>query len=117
MTTRGTVRGYFAALERGEGWQSFLAEDMTFTSLTSPSRSLAGKETFLAATKRFYSMIASTEMRDLVVEGEKACALTRYELRPPAGAPFASDVAEVFTVHDGKIVDFTICFDSAPYPK
>src|SRR6266850_741596 len=38
---------------------------------------------------------------DLLVDGVKACALTRYELRPPAGPPFSNDVA----------------FDSSPFPK
>jgi hypothetical protein len=37
---------------------------------------------------------------------------------PPNGsAAFESDVAELFTVRDGRIESFTICFDTAPYPK
>lgn len=36
---------------------------------------------------------------------------------PPGRAPFASDVAELFTVRDGKIDSFAIYFDTAPYPK
>ena len=62
-------------------------------------------------------MIAAFEVRDLLVGGEKVCALTRYELQPPQGSAFQSDVAEVFGVRDGKIVSFDIYFDSAPFPK
>ncbi len=72
---------------------------------------------YLEATKRFYSMITALEVRDLLVDGQKACALTRYELQPPGGAAFHSDVAEVFEVRDGKITSFEIYFDSSPFPK
>src|SRR5439155_25242837 len=88
--------------------ETFLSDDLTFTSYTSPIKRVSGRAAYLDATKRFYSMIGSMEVRDLLVDGVKACALTRYELRPPAGPPFSSDVAEVFEVRDGKIVSFDI---------
>ena len=62
-------------------------------------------------------MIAAMEVRLLIVEGERACVLTRYELQPPGRPAFQSDVAEVFGVRDGKIISFEIYFDSAPFPK
>ena len=51
-----------------------------------------------------------------MIEGDKVCALTRYELQPPKGNTFNSDVAEIFTVKDGKIVSLAIYFDTAPFP-
>ena len=117
MTTEETVQGYFDGVKQQQGWESFLADGITFTSFTSPVRQLTGKEEFLEATRRFYSTIVSCQLRDLILDGEKACALTRYELHPPGKAPFASDVAELFTVKDGKIDSFAIYFDTAPYPK
>jgi len=115
--TNETIRGYFDALGRHDGWEAFLAEAMTFTSFASPMKQLAGKAMYLQATKRFYSMIASVQLRGLIVDGDKACALTRYELQPPGGDRFTSDVAELFTVKEGKIDSFGIYFDTAPYPK
>ena len=116
MTTREALESYFASLKKKHGWELCLADDMTFTSHTSPVRQVGGKAAYLEATKGFYSSIASFEVRDLLVEGEKACALTRYQLSGPAG-PFASDVAEIFRVRDGKITSFDIYFDTAPFPK
>lgn len=115
--TRKTVQGYFDALAKRDGWESFLAEGMTFTSFTSPRKEAHGKEAYLAATRRFYGSIASFVLRDLVVDGKRVCAFTRYELRGPNGATFESDVAELFTVSDGKIDSFGIYFDSAPFPR
>jgi ketosteroid isomerase-like protein len=118
MTTGDVVRGYFSDLKSKNGWESHLADDMVFTSFTSPTKQVTGRDAYLQATKRFYSMIVGVEVRELVVEGSKACALTRYQLQPPnGGASFASDVAEVFSVRDDKIGSFAIYFDSAPFPK
>lgn len=117
MTTRDTVQGYFASLRQKKGWESFLSDDMTFTSFTSPIKRVSGRAAYLESTKRFYSMITAFEVRDLLVDGQKACALTQYQLQPPEGPGFTSDVAEVFEVRDGKIGSFAIYFDSSPFPK
>ncbi len=117
VTTKDTIEGYFGSLKKKKGWESFLSDDMIFTSFTSPIKQVSGRGPYLESTKRFYSMIASVELRDLLVEGNKACALTRYELQPPGGPAFRCDVAELFGVRDGRIISFDIYFDSAPFPK
>ena len=117
MTPRDTIQGYFSSLKQKTNWDSFLSDDMRFTSFTTPNKHVSGRAAYLEATKRFYSMITALEVRDLLVDGQKACALTRYELQSPSGAAFHSDVAEVFEVRDGKITSFDIYFDSSPFPK
>jgi len=117
VTTRETLDRYFTALHAGEGWQDLLADGMVFTSFTTPVRQVVGRDSFVTATRGFYSMIRSFELRDLMVDGNRACALTRYELRPPSGPAFVSDVAEVFEVTGNSIARFDIYFDSSPYPK
>ena len=117
MTTKDTVLSYFDHLEQKRGWESFLAEDMKFSSFGTPVKHLAGKSEYLESTKRFFSMISKVKLKDLMVDGDKACAISRYELQPLVGPAFESDVAEVFEVHSGRIVSLAIYFDSAPYPK
>jgi ketosteroid isomerase-like protein len=117
VTTRETISGYFSNLREKGDWASFLSDDLTFTSFTSPNKHLAGRAAYLESTKRFFSMITEVEVRELIVDGDTACALTRYELQPPSGPAFASDVAEVFRVQANKIASFGIYFDSAPFPK
>ena len=41
MTTSDTVADYFSHLKNGVGWESFLSDDMTFTSFTTPSNASA----------------------------------------------------------------------------
>jgi ketosteroid isomerase-like protein len=117
MTTRDTIQNYFSSLRQKGRWASFLADDMSFTSYASPAKLVSGRAAYIESTKRFYSMITGVEVRDLMVDGDKACALTRYELQPPGRPAFGSDVAEVFVVRDGKITSLDIYFDSAPFPK
>lgn len=117
-TTRQTILGYFDQLKRKGEWETSLAEGMLFTSFTSPVKEVKGRDEYLRSTVRFYSMITSLEVRELIVDGDRACALTRYQLQPPnAGAAFMSDVAEIFTVRNGKIDSLEIYFDSAPFPR
>ena len=117
MTTRDTIQSYFNSLKQKTNWDSFLSDELRFTSFTSPAKRVSGRAAYLEATKRFYSMITALEVRDLLVDDQKACALTRYEFQPPGAAAFRSDVAEVFEVRDGKIISFEIFFDSSPFPK
>src|SRR5438067_1923953 len=118
MTTLETVQLYYDRLGQRAGWEELFADELLFTSLTSPVKRLDGKGSFLQATRRFYGSIGSLEVRELVVEGDHACALVRYEVRPPTGGPaFESHVAEFFMVKDERIATFSICFDTAPYPK
>lgn len=117
MMTRDTIQGYFDSLKQKGTWDDFLADEMLFTSFTTPIKRVAGKGAYLEATRRFYSSIRALEIKGIVVEGDRACVFTRYELQPPGGPVFESHVAEAFEVRDGKIKSFDIYFDSAPFPK
>lgn len=117
MTTIDTVAAYFSHLQQNAGWDSFLADDMVFTSFAAPVKQVTGRAAYLEATKRFYSMIRRLDVRSVIVDGDQACALTRYEIQPPAGPAFETNVAEIFSVRDGKIASFDIYFDTAPFPK
>ncbi len=116
-TTRTIIDGYFDALRSGEGWQAYLAEDLAFTSLVNPARRLTGRDAYLAGTAGFFGMVRGLEVREVLVDGDRACVMTRYTLHPPVGEEFVSDVAEVFTVRDGRVQALSICFDTAPYPS
>jgi ketosteroid isomerase-like protein len=116
MSARSTIERYFDHLKTKNGWEASLADDMVFNSFTSPPKEVRGKAAYLEATKRFYGSIQSMEVRQLTVDGDRAVALTRYQLRGPAG-DFTSDVAEVFGVANGRINSFGIYFDTAPFPK
>ena len=117
MTTKDTVLAYFRSLKDKGRWEEHVSETMQFASFVTPIKRASGRAAFLEATRRFYSMIKSVEVNKLIVEDHSACALTRYELQPPAGPVFECHVAEVFEVQEGKISALDIYFDSSPFPK
>jgi ketosteroid isomerase-like protein len=117
MSTKNIIDNYFRALEAGTGWDVWLGPDLVFTSNVSPVKRVTGRESYLAATRGFYSMIVSFELRDLIIQGDRACALTHYELRAPSGHAFQSDVAEIFSVRNDRIESFAIYFDPSPFPR
>lgn len=117
MTTRAVIDDYFRRLKDKADWPACLADDMVFTSFTSPSKRVDGRAAYLEATRRFYSTIVAVNVKDLLVDGAKACVMTRYDLQAPGSPAFSTDVAEVFQVRDGKIASFDIYFDTAPFPK
>ena len=116
-SARGVVESYFERLKKKKEWESLFADDIEFYQLTSPNKHTTGKAAYIETTKRFYATMVSVEVKDVIIEGEKACVLTRYELKPPNGNTFSSDVAEIFKVRSGKIVSFAIYFDTAPFPR
>ena len=94
MTTKDIIQRYFDSLKKKSGWEAFLADDMTFTSFGSPIKQVTGKGAYLETTKRFFSMITTVELRDVIVEGDKTCALT---LRTTCGSS-CSSLGDVSTV-------------------
>lgn len=117
VSTRDIILSYFDALTSKKPWDAFLAEDMRFTSFVVPIKEVAGKTAYIESTRRFFSMITAVKVNHMIVEGDKACVLTHYELQPPRGDRFRSDVAEVFSVRNGKIDSLAIYFDASPFPK
>ena len=117
MTTKDTIEKYLSSLQRKDGWEKFFSDDVVFTSYVTPIKRVSGRAAFLEGTKGFYGMIASLEVQSLLVDGDRACATTRYQLQPPVGPAFTSNVAEVFTVSGGRIRSLEIYFDSAAFPR
>ena len=117
MTTGETVERYFERLEKKDGWQASLSDELVFDSYTSPIKQINGKEPYLQATNGFYSSIRKMRVRELITDGNKAVALTHYDLMPAPGREISTDVAEIFTVQNGQIDSLAIYFDSAPFPK
>lgn len=76
---------------------------MIVINYTSPVKRITGRMPYLEATKRFYPMITALEVKDLVVDGNKACALTRYEPQPPSVTCFKSHIAEVLYISEYDI--------------
>jgi len=68
MTTKDVIQSYFSSLQQKRGWEEFLTEDLVFTSFVSPNKQVRGRAAYLESTKRFFAMIASVEVRELLTD-------------------------------------------------
>ena len=107
------VTEYFDRLYAG-GWEALLDDEIVFTS---PAGVTRGKVAYVDATNRFKRVAKSVEVRQLIVEGDTACAITRYRLESPKGNVATCDTMEVLSMRDSKIQSSHICFDTAAFGK
>jgi ketosteroid isomerase-like protein len=55
------------------------------------------------------------KLKELIVEGDKACALVDYAIVSPSGQSGSCFVAEFLSTKDGQISSSTIFFDTAAF--
>ena len=113
MTTKELIEKYFAAIHKG-GWEAYIADDFVFvnSNLDNVAR---GKAAYIEGAGRFFRATTSVEIRQMIIEGDTACVLARYQLRSPKGNTGVSDVAEILTVKEDKLASSTIFFDTKAF--
>ncbi len=112
-TIQETLRGYYDGIKRKNGWQTFVADDIKFGG--TGVKSTTGKDTYIDATDQFLRAVKTSQVKEMIVDGDKACVVVHYELMSPKGNSASSDVAEVLTVKNGKITSSMIYFDTAAF--
>jgi ketosteroid isomerase-like protein len=112
---RGTILSYFEGINEGKEWEDFIAEDMAFTPFGDEGKRVNGKQGYVVATSRFLQVARSVEIKELIVEDNKACAIASYKLHSPNGDVSTCNVAEIFSVKDGKIKSSSIFFDTSAF--
>jgi ketosteroid isomerase-like protein len=117
MSTRNVVLEFLERVKTNDRWDDLLSDDLEFSNFATPVRRMTGKQASLEGIRRFYAMAERMEIESIIVDGQQACVLTRYDLQPPLGPAFESHIAEIFRVENEKIASFGIYFDSAPYPE
>jgi ketosteroid isomerase-like protein len=112
MTTKETIQLYYDRLNQKKDWEAMIADNMAFTGAKTKT---IGKDAYVQATISFLQVVKSVQINNLITDGDKACAVTRYELASPKGNTASSDIAEIFVAKDGKIESSAIFFDTATF--
>ena len=79
----------------------------------------AGERRGKAAVGEFFKIVSEQvnflrfEPKDFVAQDDKVVAIGHYVARVPSGRGFESDFVMVFTLRDGKVVEFQEFSDSA----
>lgn len=112
MTTEGTIRQYYEGLNKKEGWQSVIADQMAFNG---PKTKTNNKDGYIEATNGFLRTVRSVTITRLFTDGNNACAIAHYDTLSPKGNQGSIDIAEIFTVDGGRITSSSIYFDTAAF--
>lgn len=112
-STKETITKYYNDLKKKEGWQSVISDDMTFTQMGSYTSK--GKAAYVEVTERFLRAVTDENVKESIIDGDKACVIVAYDLRSPKGNTSTKDVVEILSVKDGKIASSTIFFDTADF--
>lgn len=78
---------------------------------------LTGKAAYRQVIDRFSRVFNSMRIKEMIVDGEKACVIGTYDYTFPNGKCMTGDVAELWTARDGKLQSLTIFFDTLTFQK
>ena len=115
MDTKGTAEKYYAAIHKG-GWEKFIADDFVFMN-SNLDNVVRGKAGYIEGAGRFFRVTTSVEVRRMVIQGDTACVLARYQLRSPKGNKGVCDVAEILTVRGDQLSSMAIFFDTKAFAE
>lgn len=113
IETKDIIRTYFDRLFVG-GWEDLIADEIVFAS---PSGVTHGKAAYVEGTNGFKRVAKSVDVRQLIVDGDNAVAVTRYKLESPKGNVAECDTVEILSVKNRKISSSRICFDTAAFAR
>ena len=111
MTVKEIIQGFYAGLaQKNDGWQKNLSDAVLFSD-ASQRLHAEGREAFIQSFTPFLRSVEKLQLKQLIIEGENACAVVSYDYVSPKGDKLHQDDAEVWKVIDGKIAALTIYFD------
>ncbi len=118
MTTKELLELYYAAVARKAGWESVLSDDFKFVGgdMTN-TRPLVGKSAYVEVLKRFSQRFEAMRVKEMFVDGDRACVIANYDYVFPGGQRVSGDVAELWRARDGKLDALTIYFDTLSFQR
>lgn len=76
---------------------------------------LVGKQAYIEVIKWFSQVFTAMRVKQMIVDGNKACVIGNYDFRFPNGSNINGDVAEIWTARDGKLQSLRIFFDTLSF--
>jgi ketosteroid isomerase-like protein len=113
MTTKELLEKYYKGFAQKEGWDSVISDDFKFVggdmTKTTP---ITGKSAYIEVIKRFSRLFTNMRVKEMIIEGDRACVIANYDYTFPNGKNISGDVAEIWKTKDGKLDALTIFFDT-----
>ena len=112
-TTKELLGKYYKTVSGKGRLDQMLSENFSFSGTI--GKVAAGRDAFVG--NLFFKYIRSLEVKTMIIEGERACAVVGYGLVSPKGDALSLDVAEIWQIKDGKLDSLAMYYDTAAYQK
>ncbi len=115
MSTKDLVQSYYDSLnKKDEERQELWSEDAVFSD-ASQTFDARGKKAVVEAFAHLTQVIERVTVKQMIVEGDNACAIVSYDYINAKEGKMNQDVAEIWQVKNGKLATLTIYFDLTAY--
>src|SRR6185295_6726007 len=116
MTTKDILETYYEGFAQKRGWETVIADDFKFVggdmTKTEP---IVGKQAYIEVIKRFSQLFQNMRVKEMIIEGNKACVIGNYDYVFPNGKGINGNVVEIWNVKNYKLAELTIFFDTMTF--
>jgi ketosteroid isomerase-like protein len=115
-TTRQLLEIYYKGFAEKANWESVIADDFEYVGGDmSNIRSVVGKQAYIEIIKRFSQRFEAMSVKQMIIEGDRASVIGNYDFQFPNGYKINGNVAEFWTVKNGKLQSLTLYFDTLTF--
>jgi ketosteroid isomerase-like protein len=117
MATADVIDRYYETANAGDwdAWCDLFTDDMVMDEqLAGHIEGLATLRPMMAGMGRAYARFQNVP-RHILVKGDEAAVVSHISAANAAGVPIEAEVANYFTIRDGKIAYMANFHDSAPF--
>jgi ketosteroid isomerase-like protein len=116
LETKQLLETYYKGFAEKSNWESVIADDFQYIGGDMLNRApIVGKQAYIEIIKRFSQRFEAMRVEQMIIDGEKACVIGNYDFQFPNGAKINGNVAELWTVKDGKLNSLTLYFDTLTF--
>ena len=118
MNTKDLLDIYYKGFAQKKEWESVISDDFIFQDcVMTRTAPVKRKKAYIEVIERFSRVFKSMHVKNMIVEGEKACVIGNYDYIFPNGISMNGDVAEIWTAKNGKLNSLTIFFDTHTFDR
>ena len=111
--TKELLDKYYDRLPKKGDWGSLLSDDFLLTG--AGVKESKGREEYMK--NNFFRGVLGLRVKNMIIDGDSACAIVNYDLMSPKGNKFTADIAEIWKARGGKLISIAIYFDTAYFQK
>jgi len=114
--TRYLLEIYYKGFAEKSNWESVIADNFEYVGGDmNNTQPVIGKQAYIEIIKRFSQRFESMRVNQMIIEGDKASVIGNYNFQFPNGHKTNGNVAEFWTVRNGKLQSLTLYFDTLTF--